>query len=276
MTDHDGATTATAAPKPAAQGAPDPSGRTDQPVLINVKEVTKRYGSTLAADRVSFEIRRGEIIGFLGPNGAGKSTVLKTISTWLPPTSGTVEVAGFDVAKDPLAVRQRLGYLPEHNAMYETMRVDRFLRFMGRVRGMSGEHLSKRTSWVVGKCQLEGVLGKRINQCSKGYRQRIGLAASLLHDPQVILLDEPTHGLDPLQVAAFRDFIRELRPNRAILFSSHILAEVMATCERLLIINLGRLLADTTVTELRTIADEKNISLEEAVLEIVRKGGKRK
>lgn len=237
--------------------------------MIHVHQATKRYGATLAADRVSFEVNTGEIVGFLGPNGAGKSTVLKMISTWLPPTSGTVEVAGHDVQRHPLAVRRTLGYLPEHNAMYETMRVDRFLRFMGEVRSMSGAHLAQRIEWVVEKCTLQDVLRKRINQCSKGYRQRIGLAASLLHDPGVILLDEPTHGLDPLQVVAFRDFISELRPGRAILFSSHILAEVMAICERLLIINHGRLLADVSVAELSATAQTDDCTLEEAVLKIV-------
>lgn len=239
--------------------------------MIRVAKATKRYGQTLAADRVSFEIATGEIVGFLGPNGAGKSTVLKMISTWLPPTSGTVEVAGHDVRREPLAVRRCLGYLPEHNAMYETMRVDRFLRFMGEIRSITGQHLAERIEWVVNKCTLQAVMRKRVNQCSKGYRQRIGLAASLLHDPKVILLDEPTHGLDPLQVVAFRDFIQELRPNRAILFSSHILAEVIAVCERLLIINHGRLLADATVADLRKQAEVDGCTLEDVVLNIVKR-----
>lgn len=238
--------------------------------MIRVINATKRYGSTLAADQVSFDVAAGEIVGFLGPNGAGKSTVLKMISTWLPPTSGSVEVAGHDVQREPLAVRRSLGYLPEHNAMYETMRVDRFLRFMGEIRSMTGTRLRDRMEWVVTKCMLQDVLGKRVNQCSKGYRQRIGLAASLLHDPQVILLDEPTHGLDPLQVVAFREFIAELRPDRAILFSSHILAEVIAVCERLLIINHGRLLADTKLAHLQDEAQAAGCSLEEAVLNIVK------
>lgn len=239
--------------------------------MIRVDQATKRYGSTLAADRVSFEVRAGEIVGFLGPNGAGKSTVLKMISTWLPLTAGHIEVAGHDVEREPLAVRRALAYLPEHNAMYETMRVDRFLAFMGKARGLRGEALASRIEWVVRKCTLQAVLAKRINQCSKGYRQRIGLAASLLHDPRVILLDEPTHGLDPLQVVAFRDFIRELREDRAILFSSHILAEVIAICERLLIINHGKLLADATVKDLTARAKAAGRTLEEEVLEIVRK-----
>jgi ABC-2 type transport system ATP-binding protein len=238
--------------------------------MIRVDNATKRYGSALAADCVSFEVRAGEIVGFLGPNGAGKSTVLKMISTWLPPTSGRLEVGGHDVQRESLAVRRTLGYLPEHNALYETMRVDRFLSFMGRIRGITGSHLAERLDWVIDRCRLQPVLAKRIHQCSKGFRQRIGLAASLLHNPKVILLDEPTHGLDPLQVVAFRDFILELREGRAILFSSHILAEVIAVCERLLIINHGRLLADVTVRELRERAKSDGKTLEEVVLDIVR------
>lgn len=240
------------------------------PPMIRVMRATKRFGMTVAADRVSLDVAENEIVGFLGPNGAGKSTVLKMISTWLLPTSGTVQVAGHDVWHEPLAVRRCLGYLPEHNAMYETMRVDRFLRFMGEIRGVVGQLLAERIEWAVDRCQLGSVLRKRINQCSKGFRQRIGLAASLLHDPKVILLDEPTHGLDPLQVVAFREFIQELRPGRAILFSSHILAEVIAVCERVLIINQGQLLADATVTDLQQRAERDGCSLEDAVLNIVK------
>lgn len=254
----------------AGEAAGRPAQERGGPALVRVENATKRYGPTLAADRVSFTIREGEIVGFLGPNGAGKSTVLKMLSTWLPPTSGSLEVAGHDVQREPLAARQALAYLPEHNALYDGMRVDRFLHFIGRMRGLRGRQLRERIGWAVEKCTLDPVLAKRINQCSKGYRQRIGLAASLLHNPRVILLDEPTHGLDPLQVAAFRDFICELRSNRAILFSSHILAEVIAVCERLLIINHGRLLADMTVRELRDRASAAGRTVEDAVLDIVR------
>ncbi|MFO0872998.1 MAG: ATP-binding cassette domain-containing protein [Phycisphaerales bacterium] len=240
--------------------------------MLKVTNVSRRYGSTLAVDGVSFEIARGEIVGFLGPNGAGKSTLLKIISTWLPPTSGTVEVAGFDVQRQSLGVRRSLGYLPEHNALYDSMRVDRLLTFVGRLRGLAGARLRERLDWVVGRCDLSAVMGKRVHQCSKGYRQRIGVAAALIHDPPVIVLDEPTHGLDPLQVVAFREFIRGLRTGRAILFSSHILAEVASISERLLVINRGRLLADTSVAALTAKGRERNAGLEEAVLEIVGPG----
>src|SRR5262245_14920340 len=174
--------------------------------MIRVENVSKSYGPVKAVDSVSFAVETDQIVGFLGPNGAGKSTVLKMISTWLPPDSGRILVNGHDVVTEPLAARRSLGYLPEHNALYEGMRVDRFLSFMGRARALAPALLRERTEWVVSNCSLQAVMGKRIHQCSKGYRQRIGLAAALLHDPPVIVLDEPTHGLDPVQVAAFREF----------------------------------------------------------------------
>ncbi len=244
--------------------------------MINVQNVTKWYGPTLAVDSVSFEVKAGEVVGFLGPNGAGKSTVLKMISTWLPPTSGRLEVAGHDTAREPLAVRRALGYLPEHNALYEGMRVRALLEFVGRVRGLAGGRLAERLDWVSERCALQAVLSKRIHQCSKGYRQRIGVAAAILHDPPVIVLDEPTHGLDPLQVVAFREFVLEMRKGRAILFSSHILGEVTSVSDRVLIINEGKLLADSPVEELRQKARGSGSDLEGTVLEIVRSsGGKR-
>jgi ABC-2 type transport system ATP-binding protein len=241
--------------------------------VIRVENVTKRYGATLAVDAVSFAVNPGEIVGFLGPNGAGKSTVLKMISTWLPPDSGRIEVAGHDVVKAPLQVRRSLGYLPEHNALYDGMRVDRFLRFIGRARGLDGAKLEERLQWVVDKCSLQAVLGKRGNECSKGYRQRIGVAAALIHDPPVIVLDEPTHGLDPLQVVAFRDFVRGLRADRAILFSSHIVSEVAAISDRILVIQLGKLLADSPTKELDAKAKASGRDLEGVILEIVRAKG---
>ena len=237
--------------------------------MIVVDDVTKRYGSFTAVDGVSFSIAEGEIVGFLGPNGAGKSTLLKMMCTWLPPTSGSLRVAGHDVVADPLAVRRKLGYLTEHNALYEGMRVDKYLRFVGRLRGLSGARLRERLDWVAEQCTITEVLGKRVQQCSKGYRQRIGLSAALLHDPRVILLDEPTHGLDPLQVVAFRDFIRSLSPGRAILFSSHNLSEVASISQRLLVINRGHLLEDASLDELRERSQRNGQDLERTVLEIV-------
>ncbi|MEO0652203.1 MAG: ATP-binding cassette domain-containing protein [Planctomycetota bacterium] len=240
--------------------------------MITVDGVTKRYGDFTAVADVSFRIGPGEIVGFLGPNGAGKSTVLKMISTWLPLTGGRIEVAGADVAREPLAARRAIGYLPEHNALYERMRVSAFLRFVARARGLRGGALDERLRWSIEATSLQDVLTKRVDQCSKGYRQRIGLAASLVHDPPVLLLDEPTHGLDPLQVVAFRDFIHGLSAGRAILFSSHILSEVAAICERILIVNHGRLLADAKLDDLRAQADERGLDLESLVLDIVQQG----
>src|SRR5205814_582195 len=210
----------------------------------------KSYGPVRAVDGVSFHVREGEIVGFLGPNGAGKSTVLKMISTWLPPDAGTIAVDGHDAASEPLAVRRAIGYLAEHNALYEGMRVDRYLQFVGRVRSLSRARLAERTEWAVANCGLGSVIGKRLYECSKGYRQRVGVAAALLHDPRVVVLDEPTHGLDPLQVAAFREFVRGLAKGRAILFSSHVLPEVVAISKRLLVIEGGRLVADATIDDL--------------------------
>jgi ABC-2 type transport system ATP-binding protein len=238
--------------------------------MIEVDNVTKRYGATLAVDEVSFRIGAGEIVGFLGPNGAGKSTLLKLISTWMEPDAGSIRIAGHDTRQAPLAVRRSLGYLPEHNALYDGMRVDRFLQFIGAARGLSGARLRERIAWCVEGCRLEAVVHKRVHQCSKGYRQRIGVAASLIHDPPVIVLDEPTHGLDPIQVVAFRNFVQGLRKGRAILFSSHILSEVVGISERLLIIQHGRLLADAKVADLQRQARERGEDVERVVLEIVR------
>lgn len=241
--------------------------------MIEVEHVSKHFGAVKAVDDVSFRIDAGEIVGFLGPNGAGKSTLLKMMSTWMPPTAGRIEIAGHDVEHDPLAVRRSLGYLPEHNALYESARVERFLDFVADVRGLSGTHRRDRLEWVIANCSLKPVLHKWIAECSKGFRQRIGLAAALLHDPPVLLLDEPTHGLDPLQVVQFRQFLRELQPGRAILFSSHILAEVFSISERVLLIHHGRLLENATVTALEDRARAAKKTIEEVILDVVREKG---
>lgn len=238
--------------------------------MIQVEHVTKRYGATLAVDDVSFRVERGEVVGFLGPNGAGKSTLLRLLSTWLVPDSGTITVAGHDARRAPLAVRRSLGYLPEHNALYESMRVDRFLAFVGRMHGLEGARLAQRTGWVVEACQLEAVLGKRIQHCSKGFRQRVGVAAALIHDPPVVLLDEPTHGLDPLQVALFLEFVRGLAETHAVLFSTHVLSEAVAVADRLLVIHAGRLLLDAPVETMRTRASAAGRTIEAELLELVR------
>jgi ABC-2 type transport system ATP-binding protein len=238
--------------------------------MIRLEHVTKRYGTTLAVDDVSFAVERGEVVGFLGPNGAGKSTVLRMLSTWLAPDAGKITVAGHDARVEPLAVRRALGYLPEHNALYETMRVDRFLAFVGKMHGLGGARLDERARWVVEACQLEAVLAKKIQHCSKGYRQRVGVAAALIHDPPVVLLDEPTHGLDPLQVALFLEFVRKLARDHAVLFSTHILSEAAAVADRLLVIQQGRLILDAPVATVRSEAGTAGHTLEEEILARVR------
>lgn len=237
--------------------------------MIDVQEVSKRFGATTAVDQVSFRVAEGEVVGFLGPNGAGKSTLLRMISTYLEPSAGTIRVAGHDTREAPLEVRASLGFLTEHNALYDGMKVDSWLDFAGRARGLAGARLAERKAWVVNRCSLESVLWKRIHECSKGFRQRIGLAAALIHDPAVIVLDEPTHGLDPLQVVAFRDFVRAQSAGRAVLFSSHIVAEVAEISDRLLVIHRGRLVADARVEEFRERAKQAGHTLEQAVLDAV-------
>lgn len=241
--------------------------------MIQVENVTKKYGAVTAVDGVSFKLETSQITGFLGPNGAGKSTLLKMISTWLIPTAGRITVDGFDTQKEPLAVRRSLGYLPEHNALYDGMRVDRFLVFIAQAHGLSGARMKERIEWAVNACSIQPVLTKRCFQCSKGNRQRVGLAAALLHDPKVILLDEPTHGLDPLQVVKFREFLMQLREGRTIFFSSHILSEVLGISERVIVIQHGKLIHDGPVTELEKQARERKSDVETIILDTVRKAG---
>ncbi|MFT4537580.1 MAG: ABC-2 type transport system ATP-binding protein [Planctomycetota bacterium] len=234
--------------------------------MIHVNAVVRSFGSLRAVDDVSFRIEAGEIVGFLGPNGAGKSTLLRMMATFLPPCSGRIEIAGHDTQRQSLEARARLGYLPEHNSLYERMHVVQLLRFIGRSRGLEGKLLEERLDWVADNCQLQAIWKRRVRDCSKGYRQRVGLAAALIHDPPVLLLDEPTHGLDPIQVVALREFLHELRPGRAILFSSHILAEVAQMSDRLLVINNGQLCMDAGVAQLEEQAHQAGETLESLVI----------
>ena len=218
--------------------------------MITAESVTKRFGELAAVNDASFSLGRDEIVGFVGPNGAGKSTLLKMLSTFLRPTSGRVVVDGIDAAKQPLEVRRRVGYLGGDTPLYQEMRADRFLEFIAKAHGLRGARLRERLDWVIENCGIAPALPKKVKECSTGFRKRIGLAAALVHDPHVILLDEPTHGLDPLQVVSFRELLKRLRPGRTILLSSHVIAEVAAICDRLLIIHEGNLLADGTLKEL--------------------------
>ncbi len=230
--------------------------------MIEVQSVSKRFGDIQALSDVSFRVGTGEVVGFLGPNGAGKTTLLRMLSTYFVPDSGQVRVAGFDTRTQALEVRQALGFLAEHNALYEGMRVRAWLEFCARARGLSGTALASREAWVVERCQLESVLSQRIGTCSKGFRQRIGLAAALIHDPKAIALDEPTHGLDPLQVASFRTFVRSLAVGRSILFSSHIVSEVASISDRIVFLHRGRVLVDEPVAELERAARARGADLE--------------
>ncbi len=218
--------------------------------MIEVRAVTKRFGATVALDGVSFSLGRGEILGFLGPNGAGKSTAMKIITTFLAPDAGQVEVAGIDVQEQPLAVRGKIGYLPENVPLYLDMSVQEYLTFVGRARGLAGARLRERLDWCVEACGLRTEYKKPVQELSKGFRQRTGLAQALIHDPEILILDEPTSGLDPLQILGIRDLVRSLAGHKTIIFSTHILQEVRPVTERVVIINEGRIIADGMVGEL--------------------------
>jgi len=241
--------------------------------MISVESVTRRFGQLTAVDDVSFTVEKDEIVGFVGPNGAGKSTVLKMLSTFILPTAGRITIHGLDVVEHSLAVRRRIGYLAGDTPLYQDMRVDRFLRFIGQARGLRGDALQAGFERAVEVCGIESALRQRVGECSTGFRQRLGLATALIHDPPVLLLDEPTHGFDPLQVLAFRDMLRRLSPGRAILFSTHIIADVEAISDRVLIIHQGRLLGDGRLGDLAAEIGEPGASLETVFAHLVRAAG---
>lgn len=220
--------------------------RADGHPMVEVRDLRKHYGNTRAVDGISFDVHKGEVVGFLGPNGAGKTTTLKMLTGFLRPSSGSAHVGGTPVAEDPLTAQRKLGYLPELAPMYEDMMVIDFLTYVGELRGVDGEILKNRIKDVGARCGLLSVLGKDIGQLSKGYRQRVGLAQAMLHDPDLLLLDEPTSGLDPNQIVEIRELIRDLGRDKTIMLSTHILAEVQATCDRIIIISDGRIVADDT------------------------------
>jgi ABC-2 type transport system ATP-binding protein len=218
--------------------------------MIQVKNLVKHYGSFIALKGISFEVPSGQVLGFLGPNGAGKSTTMKILTGYLYPSRGMVLVDGIDVQRDPLAVRKKVGYLPETNPLYMDMRVDDYLRFVGSVRGLRGKELLQGLQRVVEVCGLPRVYRKDIRELSKGYRQRVGLAQAMIHDPEILVLDEPTSGLDPNQIVEIRELIRSLGADRTVLLSTHYLQEVEATCDRILIVSQGQLVADGTAESL--------------------------
>jgi len=222
----------------------------DNTPMIEVRDLTKRYPGRTAVDGISFTVGRGEVVGFLGPNGAGKSTTMRILSSFMPATSGTVKVAGFDVFHEPDEVRRRIGYMPENNPLHTDMRVRDFLKFRARLKGLGFGRSRERVDRVIEQCGLKDVQKRIIGQLSKGYRQRVGLADALVHEPDLIILDEPTIGLDPHQIRAVRALIKDLGKRHTVLLSTHILSEVEMTCSRVLILNQGQILAADRVEDL--------------------------
>ena len=225
---------------------------------IKVSALTKIYDTQKAVDNISFELKKGEIVGFLGPNGAGKSTTMKIITGYLPPTSGTATVCGFDVLDQPMEVRKRVGYLPEANPLYFEMYVREYMEFTAGIHGL-GKNAKKRIEDMVDMTGLGKEAHKKIGALSKGYKQRVGLAQAMLHDPEVLVLDEPTSGLDPNQIVEIRDLIKNLGGSKTVLLSTHIMQEVQAMCSRVIIINNGQIVADDSIEHLRQASANHDI-----------------
>ncbi len=219
---------------------------------LKIQNLVKIYGVQSAVNDISFEVNQGEIVGFLGPNGAGKSTTMKIATCYLAATSGLVEVCGYDVQKNAMEVRRNIGYLPEHNPLYLEMYVKEFLEFIGGLYKIKGQFLQNRIAEVIDLVGLNLEQKKKIGQLSKGYRQRVGLAQALIHDPKVLILDEPTTGLDPNQLAEIRAVIRNIGKEKTVVFSTHIMQEVEAICDRVVIINHGKIVNDSTLSALKT------------------------
>jgi ABC-2 type transport system ATP-binding protein len=233
--------------------------------MIAVERLTKYYGSYIGIEDVSFSIARGEVVGFLGPNGAGKTTTMRILTCSIPASSGSASVAGYDVLRNSLDVRRRVGYLPETPPLYAEMTVDAYLRFVAQIKGVPRSQRRARLDLVLQVCGLEHMRGRITGQLSKGYRQRVGIAQALLHDPDVLIFDEPTSGLDPSQIIEIRQLIRELGKERTIILSTHILPEASMTCQRLLIISEGRLVGDVALDargEVRSVRSRDDATVE--------------
>ncbi len=218
--------------------------------MIKVEGLTKRYARTVAVDNISFEVEKGQIVGFLGPNGAGKTTTMRVLTCFLPPSEGKATVAGFDVVENPMEVKKRIGYLPETPPLYPEMEVVEYLNFVGKLKGIGSAELGRRVDEVMQRCAVADVRNKLIGKLSKGYRQRVGLAQAIIHNPDVLILDEPTSGLDPKQIIEIRELLRSLAGDHTIILSTHILSEVEHSCERVIIIAEGKLVAIDSVANL--------------------------
>jgi ABC-2 type transport system ATP-binding protein len=230
--------------------------------MIAVQELTKRYARNTAVDHVSFSVERGKIVGFLGPNGAGKTTTMRMLTCFMPPTSGSATVGGFDVLENPLEVKRRVGYLPESPPLYPEMRTTEYLGFVGKLKGLRGAELANRVNFVLDRCAVSDVKEKVLGKLSKGYRQRVGLAQAIIHNPDVLILDEPTAGLDPKQINETRDLIKSLAGDHTIILSTHILPEVEQTCQQVIIINKGKLVATDSVNNLQSRAGAGAVMIE--------------
>ncbi|MCK5211468.1 ATP-binding cassette domain-containing protein [Candidatus Parcubacteria bacterium] len=227
--------------------------------MIEINNLTKKFGSNVVLDDISFSVKKGEILGFLGPNGAGKTTTMKIITSFWTPTKGTIKIDGVDVMADSMATRKKIGYLPETVPLYDDMRVYEYLKFVAEIRGIDKNRIKERMANVVNSCGLKQVIRKPIEELSKGFRQRVGLAQAIMHEPDILILDEPTTGLDPNQIADIRDLIKKIGEEKTIIFSTHILSEVSATCDRAIIINNGKIVAEGSPENLVREAGGKEI-----------------
>ncbi len=227
--------------------------------MIEIKNLTKKISSNKILDNINFSVQKGEVLGFLGPNGAGKSTTMKIITSFWLPNSGSVKIDDIDVSKNSIETRKRIGYLPETVPLYEDMLVYEYLKFVAEVRGLNKQETKKRITEVADECNIRKVMRKSIDELSKGYRQRVGLAQAIIHNPDVLILDEPTTGLDPNQIIEIRDLIKKIGKEKTVIFSTHILSEVQATCDRVVIINNGKIVGEGKPDELARKAGSKEL-----------------
>ncbi len=238
-------------------------------MTLQIRKLTKVYGQQHAVNDISFSVGTGEIVGFLGPNGAGKSTTMKISTSYLPPTSGEVLVDGINVVENPIGVKKITGYLPEHNPLYLDLYVHEYLRFIGKLYGLSGKQLKLRVAEMIELCGLSLEQNKKIESLSKGYRQRVGLAQALIHNPRVLILDEPTSGLDPNQILEIRKLIKETSKDKTVIFSTHIMQEVQALCDRVIVINKGEIVADDRLENLMSRQTDSRVIVVEFERDVI-------